>query len=181
MYMLSMPIDEALNLASYSRYFKTLVIFEFGICTITALYFINNLEVSKKYNIILKIVLLLVMLVPAGLYNKSLNRLYTKPDTTSFIRNIILDYKSMYNIEEQKSYLVYAPERKEVGNGYLYYISRYDFRSGKVKVIEELSELENIDEIFTYDYLIMITKTEEIKNFLNIIEGDLESDVIRFR
>lgn len=182
MYMFSMPIGEALHLASYSRYFKTMVAFVFGICTITVLHFTNNYELSEKYrNYILKVIFLVIMLVPLALSNKEATQLYKRQENSDTSRSMILNYKKIYNIEEEKSYLIYISNDYKDVTDYIYYISKYDFRSSNIRVIKDFSELEKMEDVFNYDYFIILKKDNEVIDFLNIIEGDLETNVIRFK
>lgn len=182
MYVFSMPPYEARHLAAYTRYFRTMVVFNVGITCITMIRFLERFEfnkISKQY--IAKIVLIILICIPVWLNKNSLVLLYKNTSGGNESRNIILSYKNTHSIEEQKSYLIYLSDNTEFNPDYMYYICKYDFRSKDVKVIKNFSELENMDKVFDYDYFIMLEKDESTNEFLNIIKGDLEADVIRFR
>lgn len=183
MYCFSMPGSEAIHLAGYERYFKTMVTFEVGVFTILILYFTNKYNIENKYKrYIINTILLIIMFLPLFFYEESIRNLYIKTDTSNSIKETISNCKKINNIEEQKSYLIYVDENyNSDSKEYLYYICNYEFRSPNVKVIRNFSELTSMDEIFEYDYFIINNKTDEVKEFIKIIEGDINTDVIRFR
>lgn len=182
MYVFSMPTYEARHLAAYTRYFRTMVMFNVGITCITIVRFLNVFGFdrnSKEY--ITKIILIILICIPVYLNKNAVGLLYKNTSGGNATRNIILSCKNIHSIEEQKSYLIYLSDNTEFDPDYMYYICKYDFRSKDVKVIKNFSELENMDKVFDYDYFIMLEKDESTNEFLNIIKGDLGADVIRFR
>ena len=48
MYLFSMPLFEAKNLAGYTRYHRTIILFEYGIFIYSALNIINNYAQKEK-------------------------------------------------------------------------------------------------------------------------------------
>ena len=113
MYIFSMPREEAINLATYSRYFKSMVLLNFGICIITLLLFLNKInkteEIKSKKKII-KILSVIFIIGCALIYNDLLYKLYTKVDIEKSERNTIIEYDQKYNMESEKSYLLCVPK-----------------------------------------------------------------------
>ncbi len=181
-YIFSMPRGEALALAAYDRYFKTLVAFEFGIFAISTITFLSSLEENKKIKKLVIECLVCILLVIPIYYNRSnLSKLYVKPDNQSTSRAVVLNYKEKYGIEEEKTYLIYVPEEYTKDNNYFAAMCEYDFRAKKLKLITDLSELKSANEVFEYDYLIILNKNEQIKSFLNQIERNVDLDVIKLK
>lgn len=177
MYILSMPEYEAINLSGYSRYFRTLVLFEFGMTIITILIFFNKYKWNRKFSMyISKAFLIIIATLPLILYSTALNNLYTKPNTETSIRTTILSYKRNYNIQEKKSYLVYVSEN--TSKDYLFFICKYDFQSTNIKIISSFDDLSGIDAK-KYDYLIILDKDEEMINYIKTLGKDIETNVIK--
>ncbi len=183
MYLFSMPINEAKNLAGYIRYYRTIVMFEYGISIIVLMNLMNEIEIKNKIkNIIINMFFLLTIILPIIFYKDNLKLLYQKqPLPENSLRSEIISLKEKNNIEENKSYLIYVSNNEKIEIGYLRYICKYDFRSGNVKVIKDFSELQSMDEIFDYDYFIILRNNDEVIEFINKIAGDVNQNVIRFR
>lgn len=183
MYLFSMPINEAKNLAGYIRYYRTIVMFEYGISVIVLMNLMNGVQIQSKIkNIIINIVFLVIIIPPVIFYKDSLKFLYQKQELSEkSLRSEIINIKQQNNIEENKSYLIYVSNEEKIEIGYLRYICKYDFRSGNVKVIKEFSELQDMNEIFDYDYFIILRNNDEVVEFINKIAGDVNQNVIRFR
>lgn len=178
MYLLSMPEYEAINLSAYSRYFKTMVMFNYGITIIAILMFLDRYKISKTISMYtIQILIVIIASVPIILYSSSLKKLYTKPDIKDSTRTIIINYKNAYEIEEKKSYLIYVSEHTQ--KDYLYYICKYDFRSTNIKIITSLSELKDLEDIEKYNYFIILDKNDEILKYLENVKGDIKLNVIK--
>ena len=182
MYIFSMTGVEVETLAGYVRYYKTIIMFIYGICLITILHFNNNYKNEIKFkNVFLKTILIIFIFIPVLQYKGLVKELYKKPNNDSSVRKIVIDLKSNNQIEEGKSYIIYGGNKKKDEDDYIYNICKYDFRSADIKVIKDFSDLQSVDEIFNYDYFIILDKTDEIKEFLNTIGGDENLNVIRFK
>lgn len=182
MYIFSMPGPEARGLSGYIRYYRTIILFEYGICAISILYFFNNIEITGKYkNIIIKLIIAVILVIPIMFYPKNIKAVFTKisVENDPKIRNKILQLKEVYNIEEEQSYLIYISD-EDLSKGYLEYMCKYDFRSPNIRVIGSFDELQNMDEIFNYKYFIIYQKSSETDEFLDIIKGDKNQNVFRF-
>lgn len=187
MYLFSMPIYEARYIAAYSRYNKTLVMFEYGILTIVLMNFINESKFNGKakniiINIIIDIIFLILIIKPVNYYKDEIKPLYQKgtPYIMPF-RDKIQEIKLQNNIEENKSYLIYFPREGEIEVDYFEYVCRYDFRGGNVRIIKNFAELGDMNKVFDYDYFIILRSSDEIVEFINKINGDVNQNVIRFR
>ena len=184
MYLFSMPINEARNLSGYSRYYSTLIMFLYGL-TVIAILNCDKIEFksnAKIKNILIKIVFLVLVIIPVVFYKNNLKSLYTKQTLSKdSLRYELVNVKAQNNIEENKSYLIYISNDENIEKGYLSHICRYEFRSGNVKVINNFEELRNMDEVFDYDYFVILRKDEKTLEFIDIIKGDINQNVIRFR
>lgn len=178
MYLLSMPEYEAINLSAYSRYFKTMVIFNFGITIIAILMFLDRYKINKTISMYtIQIFIVIIASLPIILYSSPLKKLYTKPDIKDSTRTTIINYKNVYGIEEKKSYLIYVSEHAQ--KDYLYYICKYDFRSTNIKIIASLSELKDLEDIEKYNYFIILDDDDEISKYLKNVKGDIKLNVIK--
>jgi hypothetical protein len=182
MYVFSMPINEAKNLAGYVRYYRTIVMFEYGISVLASLKFINNIEIKNKLlNVAIQIFCIIIILIPVILFKNEAKQLINKNTTIAPIREEIQEIINTNKIESNKSYLIYVSNDENIDTGYLKHICRYEFLSNNVGIIRSFDELENTDNIFDYDYFIMLRKNDETNEFMDIIKGDKENDVVRFR
>lgn len=182
MYIFSMPGGEATGLSGYIRYYRTLILFEYGISSISILYFFNNIEIIEKYkNIIIELLITVIIFIPIMFYPQNIKSVFTKipVENNPEVRNKILELKKIYNIEEEKSYLIYV-SNEDISKGYLGYICKYDFRSNNINVINSFNELESMDKIFDYQYLIIYKSDDETDEFIDIIKGDKKQNVFRF-
>ena len=178
MYIFSMPINEARDLASYIRYYRTIILFEYSIFVISLINYFDSINIKQRYkNLIIKFFFLIILVVPIILYRADLKNLIIKNIDKTSIRYQILDTIETYKIETKKSYIIYGIDDSV---GYLYYVCKYDLRSNDVKVIKNLEQLQSTDEIFNYDYIIVLKHDEEIDKILNILKGDVK-DVVRIK
>lgn len=185
MYLFSMPINEARTLSGYSRYYSTVSLFLYGISVITILNFEKTEyeQNSKIKNIFIKMIFLILIVFPVILYRDNLNLFFCskQSDSKNSLRYEIVNIKEKNNIEEKKSYLIYISNDKNVDADYLTHMCEYEFRTINVKIINNFDELRDMNEIFDYDYFILLRKDEKTLEFINIIKGDINQDVIRFR
>lgn len=94
---------------------------------------------------------------------------------------MILEMKKTYNIEEEKSYLIYMGNADiNASTDYVSFICKYDFRSIRVKVIRSFDELKSMNEINNYHYLIILESDNRTDEFIDTIKGDKSQNVIRF-
>jgi len=180
MYLYSMPLFEAKDLAGYVRYHRTIVLFEFGIFIYSALKAINNYEETEKIkkSIFTSIVILIGVLAVAVSPNK-INMLYKRNINNNTVRYEILDIKNQNKIEEGKKYLVYISNDQNFTPDYVYFICEYEFMSPNVSVIRNFSGLEN--KIYNYDYLIILRDSVESNQKIEELGGELNQNVIKIR
>ena len=182
MYIFSMPINEAKTLASFSRYYRTIVQFEYGIVVIALLNFLDKIQVvEKKKNIIIKVIFLFLLAIPMIFYTKQFKKQREEEQIRYNIRCEILKDIRLYQIELGKKYLIYLSDNIPSSDDFVYVVSRYDLQSPNVKVIQNITQLESNDELYNYDYLIVLRKTDEINDILNKFEGDVEKNVIKLK
>lgn len=180
MYLYSMPLHEAKKLAGYTRYHRTIVLFEYGIFAYTALKVLNNYEQKEKIKkTIFTITVALVSLVAIALSPNKINMLYKRNINNNSVRYEILDIKNQNNIEEGKKYLVYISNDPNFTPDYVYFICEYEFMSPNVKVIRNFSSVE--DKIYNYDYLIILRESEESNQIIGELGGELNKNVIEIR
>jgi hypothetical protein len=149
---------------------------------LASLKFINNIEIKNKLlNVAIQIFCIIIILIPVILFKNEAKQLINKNTTIAPIREEIQEIINTNKIESNKSYLIYVSNDENIDTGYLKHICRYEFLSNNVGIIRSFDELENTDNIFDYDYFIMLRKNDETNEFMDIIKGDKENDVVRFR
>lgn len=151
MYLFSMPMNEALVFASYTRYMGTIIIIIIGIVFINIMNFEN-----MNYNYLLVLVLML-----GSIY-------YYRENFISFIgkdnyeNSVVEKYDNILkniDLEQEEKYYIYSPS-SEGDNGYLKYVSKYKLQSSQIQVITLISDIEEDS------YIITIEKDEKITNYL---------------
>lgn len=180
MYIFSMPMAEAEKLASYSRYYRTILLFEYGIVITTTLRILNNGIDVKKERVIETIIIILTMLLIVFSPNK-LQQMYQRNFKEVKIREEISQFKEKGLIPEEKSYFVYVGDDERYTLDYIYHMWCYEYRSPRIRVVHKLSELENKKELEAYEYFIVLKSTEELEQFLKVTGGVLEENVIRYK
>ena len=187
-YIFSMPLGEAKTLSSYTRYNRTILLFEFGIFIIGVLNFINSYNIKtncKKYIIYFTTFFIIGLTISCApnkidvLYKRNKNNYNS---IRNEIRYKILDIKNEYNVEEGKKYLIHIADNKTSNySNYIYYVCKYEFMSTNIKVIKNFSELNNINQILNYNYLILLTTTEETNQIVNRFGGELDKHVFKIK
>lgn len=170
MYLFSMPNEEALILAGYSRYHQTIVMFLAGLILIEALQELDTPKDSSGGRLA-KIGTLLATLV--------LSFYMISPNFSSFHKQRLENterYKldqmiAQYNLPARASYLILTSKDRHDA-GYLFYLSWYLLSPSALKILPE-TELDTIDP-FVYDYVIAFEETEGTKAFLSELSPDGE-------
>lgn len=173
MYLFSMPGDEALTLAGYSRYHQTIVLFIAGLMLIETLQEFDTPKDSSGGSLA-KIGTLLATLV--------LSFYMISPNFSSFHKQRLENterYKfdqmiAQYNLPARASYLILTSKDRN-DYGYLFYLSRYLLSPSALEILPE-TELDTIDP-FVYDYVIAFEETEGTKAFLSELSPDGEAVV----
>jgi len=163
MYILTMPVSEALVMAGFERYHQTILIFVAGMVLIAVLQELHDSgdgEIHFLKNIALTgcvLVGITTALQPNFWY-------YTRQSLENSDREKYDRLISDYELEERNAYLILLSEDRE-DKGYLYYLTQYllaphDMAFATASTVHELA-----DEKF--DFVIMFDDTEDNKAYLN--------------
>ncbi|WP_027108678.1 hypothetical protein [Lacticigenium naphthae] len=174
MYLFSMPIGEAINLAGYERYNLTIVMYLYGLLLIYFLVQNQKTVFSKPATITLKtfsVILLAVYLFLPGRHDVS--DLLGKYQSPSSVRSIFSDVIEGEDIPETGEFYIYKSDNDRLNKaGILTYIAKYELRSPYVKIINK----SNIEEVITERknaHVVLIEKDEYIMDLLerNNLDG----------
>lgn len=157
MYLTTMPYGEAVLLAGYGRYHRTILIL-CGSCLFLAL--ADSMTGVKKQAVpaLLALLLLYQALFP-GLW-------YNNPKHCGFIREEFQQLVTEYSVQEGKRYLIILePSYAEKYSGYLHYLVRYLLDSAHVKLCS-LREIPDDLSLHGYDYLICFGDSGELDEYL---------------
>ena len=170
MYLTTMPYGEAVALAGYSRYHRTILIF-CGACVFLAVAeaLPDNLAIQSPA-FLLTVILMYQSLFP-GLW-------YNNPKHCGFVREEFQQLVTQSEVAHGKSYcVVVEAEYARKYSGYLQYLIRYLLNSADMKVcsVEEYRQKESGWE--NYAYLICFGESEEMDAFLLEQFGSTEQRV----
>lgn len=168
MYIFSMPIGEAMYLAGYERYHKTILILTWSLMLIPIL---KGMEFSagKKglwTNILAGVSILALLnasLVPQFSY-------YQRQDLNGTERQTLDTLIRDYEIAPGQRYLLLRQQQNDAG--YLYYLSQYLLDSWAVTIADPSVEEPDASE---KDYVILLDDTPEGRQFLQELTG-VEND-----
>lgn len=156
MYVFSMPIGEALVLASYDRYMLSMDIFCLGIAVSYALS-TENVQ-HEKFIVPILIGCMALTILP---FKGNLSTLIKKQDYTSTIRYSF--QQLIHDVPPEGSYLLYCSGENA---GYTYFLSRYELWSVNIS----LETADNLDDclknISAYNYVIIATADENSQQCL---------------
>lgn len=158
MYIFSMPLEEAENLASFGRYAASVIIFIYGIANTILLK-----EWSNNGMAIIKIMPVLIMLFIVFKLGSETEPLYKKMNTEGTIRKKFQDVVTKYEVEHGKKYVIYITKND---SGYMYYISRYELWSTTVSVISGGNIEDHEQDIGNADYLIICESNDATDSYL---------------
>lgn len=184
MYICSMEEDGLFVLASFDRYLFTIV----GALTVLlAIGFISYCHNEKNLIVyIYSIIFIVLCLSFTFLYNKKDFKIKTSyqmfvgninyKDTNSYLFDKYLN-DNYINLNNDDPYYVYIPNKGN-DNGYLYYLARYKFNHGNIKVVENISEINNYNDK-SLIFALMID--DEFKEYMQNIEFCEKSERIYFK
>lgn len=159
MYLTTMPYGEAIVLAGYARYHRTILIFCGGCIFLAVMDSLPEKCAGQLAALLVTSVLLYSSLFP-GLW-------YNNPKHCGFIREEFQQLITQYRVAPGKSYCVVV-EEEYAGkySGYLQYLIRYLLNSADLKVcsIDAYRELDTGWE--DYRYLICFGESAEMDDFL---------------
>ncbi len=183
MYILSMPMEEAIYLAGLDRYAASIVILFGGVLSMTATIDMENSfyfrvgekdELSNFKNIHTKmrylqgcvVCIIAIALLLTSEYNGMMFQ--NKANQTSLPQQVKAVAGDNWNLEvDNDRYLVVASDRDEqVSKGYLDYVAQYYLRAHNVETIWDLNP-DNIQSLMTqYDHLVLVETSPEIRGMM---------------
>lgn len=155
MYLFSMPLGEALDLASWDRYMYSIVVFMYGIIII---YLIDHMLLLRKPLLVLSVFSVICF---TFISDRQIPALFQRQDYTQTDR---YRFGSMLENAEagDGAYFIYPITEGE----YLYYMARYDLYPQKVTVASPQNFSERIEKAGTLDYLVIWTHDENTDQYL---------------
>lgn len=174
MYMFTMPTSEAVALAGYSRYYKTILVFASGMAAIRMILLLNSAMRDTWRGVVS---FLAAAVCGAAVWftvapDLDFYRRHTTPKRRATFDRLIEKYK----IPSGGKYIVVHTSND---SGYLYYLTRYLLTPEKVTSVTEDWFAEHPDEWRNYDYIIPIQKTEITENYLR--ENFEDKEVINLK
>lgn len=168
MYLFSMPSYEALMLAGYIRYHKTIVMLIAGFIFIETLQELDTPMVSNVGSLAKIGSLLSVFVLSFYMISPDFS-LFEKQRLENTERYQFDQLIGTYDLPIGADYLILTSNDRD-DSGYLFYLSRYLLSPSSLKILPE-SKLDTIDP-FDYDYVIAFEETEGTKAFLSDLSPD---------
>lgn len=183
-YIFSMPLSEALNLASYERYNMTMVMYIFGILLIYLLSILNESKltfVKSSNKVIFSISLLLMMVLPLYWKYPSFISLFEKEDYLQKDKYVLETIYNKNNLEPNESYIIYLSDHPEINwASYLYYVALYELRSSDIKIITQ-NEIDEVSSDEGIDHLIILRDDNLIDEKLSSMGIDQYQKLIQLK
>lgn len=173
MYLVSMPIKEALRLATIGRYVKTILLCSFYTYMLLVVKFLSNVTL-KGYKQIISIVSLSCVLMLFYFNSNTFNitKQYFYPQDSKHIRIWTEKIINEYKIPKKKSYCFIVSNLKE-NWGYRYYLSKYLLESPYITIVRpkenESNEffMKRLDAIKSQYIIISDYKNKNIISWVN--------------
>lgn len=148
-YVFSMPLAEAVVLASYNRYNITIIMYLLGVALI---YFLAEMDQMEGRPVALKAatagISLVLMLVPVFLANAAVQNLFVKRDYSDTYKTHLHSLVQENQLTGESAYILYVGDYvgTRYSQDYLYYLSSYELQTRNVSVmhaetIDDLGEL----------------------------------------
>ena len=157
-YIFSMTLDEALRLASYSRYIFTVVIFLVGIVII-------NGEYLLKKNAIYKIIILGILLIFVINSEKNLKNLFGYQEYSNSIRYELDGYFKDYQNVDFKNYNIIVISNEASKDVMISNLINYYLGYRGYLFIKDSSLLDEYN-IKDYDYIITLDNNDDVSKFM---------------
>lgn len=183
MYLISMPLEEAMYLAGFERYAASIIVFFGGAIAVCltvdiehSFYYrldevedykaFRSIKTKTRYNYGVIICMMICFLILSSEYNGIGYVLHSYEDTMPYrVKEVVGD--SWEEEISEETYLVYASdELGEVTSYYLAYISQYYLRSQKVDTLCCFYEENFLNLLSGYDKLIIIDSDDEVKELM---------------
>ena len=156
MYIFSMPLNEAMVLASISRYYRTILIFIYGILAIYSIKLISQYEIKNivMISIILISLINVINIVSLDKYGNVFN-----VSKNAIEREKIEEIININKLEKDKKYIICISSSD---SGYNYYLYKYLlFNDIGVIVVRDYDDTKYFDN---YDYIINTDQNNIIIN-----------------
>lgn len=157
MYLYSMPVTDALRLASSERYRTSILICIFTFISVCiseyAVRYIDNCSVGAKR--IITYVLLTILSV-LSFYNQNVFMGHPSPLKT---REWLKEQIEAYKVQAEKSYYIVADTNNPDINGWLLTsVVRYDLLPERIDAAYDPKDTSDLEEADKYDYVILMDK-----------------------
>jgi hypothetical protein len=168
MYLLSMPLNEALVLASYSRYSFTIIIYLYGLLGIYLLQQIesNNYSYAKYHGMrILAFSLILIMPIVMRNRTEAIFDLASFEQKGNPVRNHLRSVIENEEIPDDAFFNIYISDNDWLNqSGILTFVSRYELRTTEINIVNE----EGINEVIPSQnsYLLLLERDDIVEQFL---------------
>src|SRR5699024_9199890 len=159
MYLLSMPTNEAILLASFGRYAMTINIYIVGLFSIGIITTLKSIpKISPKPNRWLNP--LIILAIASIIIFDYVNIRYLNFDSNNFA------YRLQETIEEridynEDNYLIVFSDEENTSGWYLRYVSKYYFHTPNVTIFSTDSQNVNSNEIDDFDYIVILDRQDE--------------------
>lgn len=162
MYILSMPLDEALRLASYSRYHQSILMFTAGLFFLETLTVVNALP-EVRWSKMLRPAVTAVMLVLCFQSIHPHSGFFHRQNSVGSERAKFDNLMEEYNIKADGTYLILVQDERN-DYGYLDHMTMYLLNPRQFLVLKE-SQLETA-QTDDFNYVIAFEQSEEIDAFM---------------
>lgn len=163
MYILTMPIAEALVMAGFERYHQTILLFVSGLVLIAAIQEIHDSGEGAR-RLLTGVVLTGCILLGIMAALQPNFRYYTKQSLANTDREKFDRLISDYALKDKETYLILLSEDRE-DHGYLYYLTQY-LLAPRDMAIETASTVATLAGQ-KFDFVIMFDDTESNRAYLN--------------
>jgi hypothetical protein len=166
-YIFSMPLAEAIVLASYNRYNITCIMYLLGVVLI---YFLCEMERMDTKPVVLKTAMvgisLAVMVSPLYWMNDSVKNLFVKKDYSAHYKTHLHNIIQANQLTDESAYIIYVGDYiGESSQDYLYYITCYELQTRAVNVVTP-DTVDLLGEFTSPVKFIVLRDDEKVKNKL---------------
>ena len=166
-YIFSMPLAEAIVLASYNRYNITCIMYLLGVVLI---YFLYEMERMETKTMALKATMvgisLALMVSPLYWMNDSVKNLFVKKDYSAHYKTHLHNIIQANQLTDESAYIIYVGDYiGESSQDYLYYITCYELQTRAVNVVTP-DTVDLLGEFTSPVKFIVLRDDEKVKNKL---------------
>ena len=166
-YIFSMPLAEAIVLASYNRYNITCIMYLLGVVLIYFLYEMERME-TKTMALKATMVGISLALLVSPLYwmNDSVKNLFVKKDYSAHYKTHLHNIIQANQLTDESAYIIYVGDYiGESSQDYLYYITCYELQTRAVNVVTP-DTVDLLGEFTSPVKFIVLRDDEKVKNKL---------------